>query len=100
MISNRNSLKSVSKEEKRLKTAEKEFLDQISGAHSTQKLVEIHNKRQIKQTNKQETLGTINKRHHLNPTQNLTPLPLCHTKMDVLSTPSYSTYPRSLPATS
>ena len=36
-------MKYVFKEEKRLKTTEKKYVNQLSGARSTQKLVEIHN---------------------------------------------------------
>ena len=43
LISGMKSLKKVLNEQKRLKMAEKKFFDQLSGARSTWKLVEIHN---------------------------------------------------------
>ena len=43
LFSGMKSLKKVWNEQKRLKTAEKKYFDQLLGARSTQKLFRIHN---------------------------------------------------------
>ena len=44
LISGKKSLKNIQNEQKKLNMAKKKYLDQLLGACSMQKLVEIHNK--------------------------------------------------------